>query len=160
LTNQSASSPAAGRFPTEEDIYCLMTALEDDPNGSNAILIILLITASGCTPSMLKALRWTEVDFRTGQLVLPKGAVPIDDRLRDLLLRRRSRHPNGKFVVGAFPARVLARARQLITRTCRSLGLPVITLEELRGVFQRRQSDVRLGQQVRLLKKDPRFRAA
>ena len=135
--NVTVRSPRPREYLTEREIEKLMDAAGDNRWGHRDATAILLAYRHGLRASELVALRWDDIDFRTGKLHVrrAKGGMasvhPIGGRELRALRRLQRETPEGARTVHVFVSERLAPLsvagyQRMVARAGAAAGFPFL----------------------------------
>jgi|GEM_PF-1431184 len=139
-------SPVRERYLTPDEIKRLLDACkalsERKGVGHNPILYEIVLTAilTGLRKGNLQNLKWSQVDFKTGNIIIPAGEhknrkplyFPINPYLRELLSGLRHNYPYAEYVFCKSDGTEYGDWKRSFNTACEIAGLEDVHFHDLR----------------------------
>ena len=123
--------------PTPENFERLLKTLAASQKGAGTALLVRFLACSGCRVAEAGQLRWADIDWEHGELVVNHGLpgvrrVPLNPSLRELLEGQKNQDPDA---LPNAPVWKVTTCRAALKKACDELGIPPVTPLDLRYLF-------------------------
>jgi integrase len=122
---------------SNEQEQALLAAIEKISNAVDLRDVVTLILGTGIRQGELRQLKWSEVDLKAGELNVAGRRVPLSSDLIASLTERATR-VCAEHVMGRRPEIATMKAFRDLELAANSIGLPRLTLHDLRYTFAAR----------------------
>jgi integrase len=123
--------------PTPENFERLLETLAARQKGPGTAFLVRFLACSGCRVAEAGQLRWADIDWEHGEMVVNHGLpgvrrVPLNPSLRELLEGRKNQDPDA---LPNEPVLKVTTCRAALKKACDELGIPPVTPLDLRYLF-------------------------